>query len=120
MEEGEVLDYDSSAYDMFHQMTMEWPCLSFDIIPDTLGDNRGTVCPSSSHLHLNLNSTHTPYTLSEEHKPITSPPTNFSSRKLHNCIVQNTMMIRITRTKKMKTWTMRQRWTTALSATPAR
>ncbi|PRP74791.1 glutamate-rich WD repeat-containing protein [Planoprotostelium fungivorum] len=42
MEEGEVLDYDSSAYDMFHQLTMEWPCLSFDIFPDTLGENRGT------------------------------------------------------------------------------
>jgi len=40
MKEGEVLDYDSSAYDMFHQLQVEWPCLSFDIWPDSLGLNR--------------------------------------------------------------------------------
>ena len=38
--EGEVLDFDSSAYLMLHRMTSEWPCLSFDFIRDKLGMNR--------------------------------------------------------------------------------
>ena len=36
----EVLEYDQSAYTMYHAMKPEWPCLSFDILPDTLGTNR--------------------------------------------------------------------------------
>ena len=35
-----TVEYDSSAYEMFHSMTVEWPCLSFDIIPDKLGLSR--------------------------------------------------------------------------------
>lgn len=38
--EGEELEYDPSAYIMYHSMRTEWPCLSFDIIRDNLGDNR--------------------------------------------------------------------------------
>eukprot|EP00744_Colponema_vietnamica_P008981 GILI01012790.1.p1 GENE.GILI01012790.1~~GILI01012790.1.p1 ORF type:complete len:507 (-),score=175.73 GILI01012790.1:234-1754(-) len=38
--EDEQLDYSSSAYTMFHRMTVEWPCLSFDVISDNLGMNR--------------------------------------------------------------------------------
>ncbi len=38
--EGEELEYDPSAYIMYHSMRTEWPCLSFDVIRDTLGDNR--------------------------------------------------------------------------------
>eukprot|EP01089_Gocevia_fonbrunei_P016368 TRINITY_DN5043_c0_g1_i3.p1 TRINITY_DN5043_c0_g1~~TRINITY_DN5043_c0_g1_i3.p1 ORF type:complete len:443 (-),score=128.96 TRINITY_DN5043_c0_g1_i3:17-1345(-) len=38
--ENEVLEYDSSAYDMLHALTVEWPCLSFDIIRDNLGFQR--------------------------------------------------------------------------------
>lgn len=38
--EGEVLEYDPSAYVMYHSLKTEWPCLSFDIIKDNLGDNR--------------------------------------------------------------------------------
>eukprot|EP01035_Chromulina_nebulosa_P025080 gene25080-32706_t len=38
--DGEALDYDPSAYVMYHSLQTEWPCLSFDIIKDSLGDNR--------------------------------------------------------------------------------
>ncbi|KAF2078067.1 hypothetical protein CYY_000618 [Polysphondylium violaceum] len=38
--EDEVLDYDSSAYDMMHTMSVEWPCLSFHPLKDNLGTNR--------------------------------------------------------------------------------
>eukprot|EP00640_Fibrocapsa_japonica_P002429 CAMPEP_0113939616 /NCGR_PEP_ID=MMETSP1339-20121228/5908_1 /TAXON_ID=94617 /ORGANISM="Fibrocapsa japonica" /LENGTH=282 /DNA_ID=CAMNT_0000943185 /DNA_START=1 /DNA_END=845 /DNA_ORIENTATION=- /assembly_acc=CAM_ASM_000762 len=34
------LEYDPSAYVMYHSLRSEWPCLSFDIVPDTLGENR--------------------------------------------------------------------------------
>ena len=39
-----MLEVDQSAYEMLHSVNMEWPALSFDIIPDALGDNRTTVC----------------------------------------------------------------------------
>ena len=41
--EGEVLDYDSSAYKLYHAMNVEWPCLSFDIVQDRLGEGRTKV-----------------------------------------------------------------------------
>lgn len=37
MDEDEELVVDNSAYDMLHQMGVEWPCLSFDVLPDALG-----------------------------------------------------------------------------------
>lgn len=37
---GESLSPDSSAYQMLHTFTTTWPCLSFAIIPDSLGNNR--------------------------------------------------------------------------------
>jgi ribosome assembly protein RRB1 len=40
--EDEELDYDPTAYDCLHKFTLEWPCLSFDVIPDTLGAPRST------------------------------------------------------------------------------
>ena len=40
LEKGQVLSPDSSAYDMLHTLSTTWPCLSFDIIQDSLGDNR--------------------------------------------------------------------------------
>jgi ribosome assembly protein RRB1 len=44
IEEGETLEYDPSAYIMYHALNMEWPCLSFDFIKDNLGDGRHRVC----------------------------------------------------------------------------
>ena len=34
------LEYDPSAYVMYHCLAPEWPCLSFDILGDTLGGGR--------------------------------------------------------------------------------
>eukprot|EP01125_Pyxidicula_operculata_P004431 TRINITY_DN1679_c0_g1_i1.p1 TRINITY_DN1679_c0_g1~~TRINITY_DN1679_c0_g1_i1.p1 ORF type:complete len:444 (+),score=118.20 TRINITY_DN1679_c0_g1_i1:287-1618(+) len=40
LQPGEKLEYDSSAYDMIHFVTVEWPCLSFDLLPDSIGPFR--------------------------------------------------------------------------------
>lgn len=40
MAEDEVLDYDPTAYDCLHQLSLEWPCLSFDMLRDGLGAPR--------------------------------------------------------------------------------
>ncbi len=43
LQDGEELEYDSRAYKMLHRMNLEWPCLSFDIIRDSLGYQRTKV-----------------------------------------------------------------------------
>ncbi|TFK77303.1 glutamate-rich WD repeat containing [Pluteus cervinus] len=40
LEEGEVLEADDSVYIMRHSMNVNWPCLSFDVLRDDLGDER--------------------------------------------------------------------------------
>ena len=40
VDEGEELDYDRTAYDCLHKWALDWPCLSFDIVKDSLGDQR--------------------------------------------------------------------------------
>jgi ribosome assembly protein RRB1 len=40
MAEEETLDYDPTAYDCLTSLSLDWPCLSFDIVGDALGDNR--------------------------------------------------------------------------------
>jgi len=40
LEAGQTLAPDLSAYELLHSLTMTWPCLSFDIVPDALGSNR--------------------------------------------------------------------------------
>ncbi|KAL2374052.1 ribosome biogenesis protein [Blastomyces gilchristii SLH14081] len=39
---GETLYPDPTTYEMLHTLSTPWPCLSFDIIKDGLGDNRKT------------------------------------------------------------------------------
>lgn len=39
---GETLAPDPSTYDMFHTLQSEWPCLSFDLLKDSMGDGRKT------------------------------------------------------------------------------
>ena len=43
LEEDEELEYDPSAYVMYHSITTEWPCLSFDFIRDDFGNHRQRV-----------------------------------------------------------------------------
>lgn len=40
LQAGESLAPDVSAYEMLHTLSTPWPCLSFDIVRDSLGDNR--------------------------------------------------------------------------------
>eukprot|EP01116_Phalansterium_solitarium_P024386 TRINITY_DN8930_c0_g1_i1.p1 TRINITY_DN8930_c0_g1~~TRINITY_DN8930_c0_g1_i1.p1 ORF type:complete len:189 (-),score=18.03 TRINITY_DN8930_c0_g1_i1:777-1343(-) len=47
--EDEVLEVDPTAYDMLHSLTMEYPCLSFDILPDKLGMHR-TKYPMTAYV----------------------------------------------------------------------
>ena len=36
----EILEPDDSVYIMRHNMSVNWPCLSFDVLRDNLGDQR--------------------------------------------------------------------------------
>jgi len=49
MEEGEELTYDRSAYEMYHAAQTNAPCLSFDVIPDSLGESR-TEFPMTAYI----------------------------------------------------------------------
>lgn len=40
MGEGETLQYDPSVYDCMSAMSLDWPCLSFDVLRDHLGGPR--------------------------------------------------------------------------------
>mmetsp|Transcript_1890 Transcript_1890/g.1599 ORF Transcript_1890/g.1599 Transcript_1890/m.1599 type:complete len:491 (-) Transcript_1890:120-1592(-) len=49
MEQTENMEYNKSAYNVLFEFHTEWPCLSFDIIPDNLGAVRTSV-PFSMYL----------------------------------------------------------------------
>ncbi|VDK51820.1 unnamed protein product [Anisakis simplex] len=40
LKEDEEWEFDPEAYRLFHTFETKWPCLSFDTVIDTLGDNR--------------------------------------------------------------------------------
>jgi ribosome assembly protein RRB1 len=40
LEPGQILAPDPSAYEMLHSLSTPWPCLSFDVLRDSLGDSR--------------------------------------------------------------------------------
>jgi ribosome assembly protein RRB1 len=40
--DGQTLTPDTSTYEMLHTLSTPWPCLSFDVLRDNLGDNRKT------------------------------------------------------------------------------
>ncbi|KAG6006740.1 hypothetical protein E4U21_006725 [Claviceps maximensis] len=40
LEPGQTLAPDLTTYEMLHNLSTPWPCLSFDIVKDSLGDNR--------------------------------------------------------------------------------
>lgn len=40
LDKDEVLEPDLTVYEMLHHMNVNWPCLSFDILRDNLGDER--------------------------------------------------------------------------------
>eukprot|EP00127_Corallochytrium_limacisporum_P004248 Clim_evm193s157 gene=Clim_evmTU193s157 len=40
LDDGEELKHDDSAYHMLHMVSTKWPCMSFDILKDGLGDKR--------------------------------------------------------------------------------
>jgi ribosome assembly protein RRB1 len=42
LEPGQTLSPDPSTYEMLHTLSTPWPCLSFDIVKDSLGDDRKT------------------------------------------------------------------------------
>lgn len=46
---GETLAPDPSTYEMLHNLSTPWPCLSFDIVRDGLGDGRNKVYPATMY-----------------------------------------------------------------------
>ena len=45
----EILEADESVYIMRHSMNVNWPCLSFDILRDNLGDERQRL-PATAYI----------------------------------------------------------------------
>jgi ribosome assembly protein RRB1 len=49
LEPGQTLTPDPSTYEMLHSLSTPWPCLSFDIVRDSLGDGRGKIYPATMY-----------------------------------------------------------------------
>ncbi|KAG6832534.1 hypothetical protein H0H92_000163 [Tricholoma furcatifolium] len=49
LEQDEVLEADDSVYIMRHSTNVPWPCLSFDVLRDSLGDERQRY-PATSYI----------------------------------------------------------------------
>lgn len=48
LDPGQTLSPDTTTYKMLHNLSTPWPCLSFDIVRDTLGENR-SVYPATMY-----------------------------------------------------------------------
>ncbi|KAK5635958.1 hypothetical protein RRF57_011670 [Xylaria bambusicola] len=49
LEAGQHLAPDLGTYEMLHSLSTPWPCLSFDIVRDRLGDKREKVYPATMY-----------------------------------------------------------------------
>ncbi|KAK9791893.1 putative Histone-binding protein RBBP4 N-terminal domain-containing protein [Seiridium cardinale] len=49
LEAGQHLAPDLGTYEMLHSLSTPWPCLSFDIVRDGLGDRREKVYPATMY-----------------------------------------------------------------------
>ena len=49
LEKDEVLEPDPSVYVMLHSTGVPWPCLSFDVLRDNLGDERQRL-PATAYI----------------------------------------------------------------------
>ncbi|KAI0177390.1 WD40-repeat-containing domain protein [Pestalotiopsis sp. NC0098] len=49
LEAGQHLAPDMGTYEMLHSLSTPWPCLSFDIVRDGLGDKREKVYPATMY-----------------------------------------------------------------------
>lgn len=49
LEQGQTLAPDPETYEMLHALSTPWPCLSFDILKDGLGDNRSKTYPATMY-----------------------------------------------------------------------
>ncbi|CAG8476633.1 5943_t:CDS:2 [Funneliformis caledonium] len=49
LQKDEVLEADLSAYEMLHPIHVEWPCLSFDVLWDNLGEDR-KMYPATAYI----------------------------------------------------------------------
>ncbi|KAI0195902.1 WD domain-containing protein [Astrocystis sublimbata] len=49
LEQGQHLAPDLSTYEMLHNLSTPWPCLSFDIVRDRLGDKRERAYPATMY-----------------------------------------------------------------------
>ncbi|KAG5354840.1 Ribosome assembly protein [Yarrowia sp. B02] len=47
--EDMVMEPDMSVYEMIHSCRLKWPCLSFDVVPDSLGQDRSSY-PHTTYL----------------------------------------------------------------------
>lgn len=49
LSKDEILEPDHSVYIALHSMRVNWPCLSFDVLRDTLGNERSRL-PATSYV----------------------------------------------------------------------